>query len=192
MLLGDGFLMDHRKNPKLEVEMTNKTFIEWLKEELGYICTGTVSVNDSEGTGVCEGFNVKKSYTIWTHSLESLRKYRNWLDDIWTEGGESLETTPLKLKLWYVSNGNINRGGRGGCHAQINTGRVKSDNQLENVFDSIGMEFTRAKWGNRLNFTVSESQKLWDYMGDPLPGFEYKWPDGPEYSEVIDEHTEEI
>lgn len=27
-----------------------------------------------------------------------------------------------------------------------------------------------------LVFTVDTTEKLFDYMGEPLPGFEYKWP----------------
>jgi len=183
------------KKPALRVKMSNKTFIEWLVKELGYICTGTVYVNDEENE-IAEGrTNLKKKYQIRTHTLESLRKYKNWLDDIWTEGGQSLEITPLKLKLWYVSNGSINKQGSR-CHAEIFENGMESENQLESVFDSIGMEFTREKnidhCNSHLRFTRSESQKLWDYMDDSLPGFEYKWPDGPAYSEVIDKHTEKV
>lgn len=27
------------------------------------------------------------------------------------------------------------------------------------------------------HFTVDQSEELWDYMGEPVPGFEYKWPE---------------
>ena len=30
--------------------------------------------------------------------------------------------------------------------------------------------------GCNARWTVDESKELFDYMGDPLPGFEYKWP----------------
>ena len=194
MLLGSGWLSHNDGKPHLRVKMSNKTFIEWLVKELGYICTGTVSVDDEEREIMGGRTNLKKSYAIRTHTLESLRRYNNWLDDIWTRGRRSLEITPLKLKLWYVSNGSIIR--QRGCHAEIFESAVESENQLENVFDSIGIGFTmdtnRSTKSDHLRFSRSQSQKLWDYMGDSLPGFEYKWPDGPEYSEVIDEHTEKI
>ena len=197
MLLGDGWLVDNEKNPQLRVAMTNKTFIEWLVEELGYIQTGNISVDDEEVKINGGGHRLKKIYVIQTHTLESLRKYKNWLDDIWTQGGQSLQITPLKLKLWYVSHGTINRQ-ESGCNAVIYDGGVAGEGQLEKVFDSIGIKFnrdtisTRSVSSDRLRFTRPESQKLWDYMGDPLPGFEYKWPEGPEYSEVIDKHTEKV
>jgi len=197
MLLGNGWLTYGNKHPKLEVAMTNKTFIEWLMKELGYICTGNAFVDD-EKTNITGGVTrVRKVYKIQTHTLESLRKYKNWLDDIWRKGGRSLEITPLKLKLWYVSNGSIARVD-GGCHAVIFETGVENENQLESVFDSIDIEFTRATnfdksvSSDHLRFSRPESQKLWDYMGVPLPGFEYKWPEGPTYSEVENKHTEKI
>jgi hypothetical protein len=28
-----------------------------------------------------------------------------------------------------------------------------------------------------IQFSNSQSEELWEYMGDPLPDFQYKWPE---------------
>jgi len=60
------------------------------------------------------------------------------------------------------------------------TNEKENQMKIESMFEDAG--FTVSNWnttGNRFHarFTVSESKKMWNYMGDPLPSFSYKWPE---------------
>jgi hypothetical protein len=79
----------------------------------------------------------------------------------------------------YVSDGSIQTDKRTeGSRPRI---LITANNQQGNkqsvneIFDEISV---KPKWNrNYFYFNVSDSERLWEYMGSPIQGFEYKWPE---------------
>lgn len=84
--------------------------------------------------------------------------------------------TPTVLKHWFVGDGNRRNQN---VHSSM---RISSKNEISNT-DKIDEMFSRASLPKPtysctdITFTVPQSRKLWEYMGSPPPGFEYKWPE---------------
>jgi hypothetical protein len=52
--------------------------------------------------------------------------------------------------------------------------------KINSLFQNLSFE---PNWndGARFTFGLEGSKKFWEYIGDPLPEFEYKWPDKSYY-----------
>jgi len=63
---------------------------------------------------------------------------------------------------------------------------IENTNKVSEYFSNIGLpkpsNYSISKRNSVTKncnavWTVEDSQKLFDYMGEPLPDFEYKWPE---------------
>jgi len=94
---------------------------------------------------------------------------------------EKIELTPTVLKHWYCGDGNWNNGS---CNNSI---QISMANEKENtdkitqMFINVGLpapsNYNISGKRCAAQFTVEQSKELWEYMGEPLPDFEYKWPE---------------
>lgn len=152
----------------IEVSMANKDFIYWLYDELGEISTGVKH----------RTFEDERSdhYRVRTRSLSELDEYREWYstgEKVWPE---DLILYPETLKMLYVGDGTRVENSGGSSFLKIcSKNEHKNKNKIESMFERIGIT---PKWhGYSVRFTTPQSHYLWNYMGSPPPGFEYKWPD---------------
>lgn len=176
LLMGDGSVCSSdNRNPYIQVTMENKKFLDWIDTELGILSTGVKIV---EGTGFSEG---TKYYKLITRRLNELRKYNEWYGENGKNFPDDINLTPLKLKVWYCCDGDKSVDTRWTTkeYARISAhNEIKNKNKINRYFD--GLEFT-PNWndGGRFTFGRYGSYNFWDYIGEPLPGFEYKWPNEP-------------
>ena len=99
-------------------------------------------------------------------------KLREW----YKEDGlvfQEIAYTPSILRMWYVSDGCLNKGRM--------SVRFTSENEsdrpevIENGFANIGIDISNGNGGNDF-YICADRDKFFDYIGhDPVPGFEYKW-----------------
>ena len=152
----------------VQVDMVTEPFILWLKEQMGDVCC---SVRQKE----TESENAQTLHRLSTRCLEEFTKYREWYSSGQKVWPEDIELTPLTLKMLFVGDGTVAKQRSGSKYIKIYLkNEHKNKDTIENMFERVGFE---AKWhGYSVRFTLSESERMWEYMGSPPPGFEYKWP----------------
>lgn len=111
-----------------------------------------------------------KSFLDWYDSGEKVWKYSD------------ITLTPTVLKYLYVGDGTYNTI-KSHNYVSISAANeyIRSD-KVKGLFEEIGfspsINKTVSNGTKHLNiqFTKKETEQLFDYMGEPLPSFEYKWP----------------
>lgn len=195
LMLGDGCINNTNANPSIRVEMISPNYLEHLDQKFGVFGNGVrlhrtaeESAKQSRETGFrpdANEDNYSDVYKWESTTHPELQQFSEWYstgEKVWPE---YIELTPTVLKHWYVGDGtyentNSNNRIRIACSNEIN----RTEN-IENTFEKAGLPIPYWNIGNRKNgtktctavFKVDQSEKLWEYMGDPLPDFEYKWPE---------------
>jgi hypothetical protein len=195
LLMGDGYLKRSNKNPYVRVKMISPNYLKYLDGVFGSLSTGVQlhkSAAELAKRNRDSGFrpNAKKeNYSeqyIWkTRSLPELHEF-NWYKTgkkVWPEW---IPMTATVLKHWYVGDGHFsNKNG----HKNISIGmsnEVENTDKIDSYFERMNLptpsnyNIQKRKNGRKdcsAYFTRSASEELWEYMGEPLPDFEYKWPE---------------
>jgi hypothetical protein len=191
LLMGDGCIYHKSKNAHLETDMTSINYLKYLNDVFGSLSNG-VELHKTNGEAAKRdrnsGFNPKAKkenysdlYRFKTRSHPKFNEFREWYssgEKVWPE---DIELTPTVLKHWYVGDG---------CHVNENQSsyiKISMMNESKNI-NKVIKYFSNSGLPKPSNhniqenscgvfWTVEDSYKLWDYMGEPLPDFEYKWPE---------------
>lgn len=189
LLMSDGTIAHHNgESTALQVNMITKEFLEWLDSQFGILSLG-VNLNQTAEESAREhresGFNpgadsnnYSDIYSLTTRTVPDLTRYRTWYDETGKVWPENTVLTPMVLKMFFCGDGD-----KKVDHRDSNRKphiRFRADNEIENkrkvidMFSNVGFD---VRWTSQnLRVPVSESYKMWEYMGSPPPGFEYKWP----------------
>lgn len=195
LLMGDGCLAKRdTKNSYLTINMTNKTYLEYLDSEFGCLSTGVSLKNSSKeqaDLAISGGLNpdakennYKNMYTLNTRKHPTLSNFNSWYYSGKKEFPSDLDLTPKVLKHWYVCDGSY----------ESETGRVSIaiSNEIDRI-DNIYDMFNRAglpepdynhssdrknRSGKRcmIRFNKDSALELFEYMGETVDGFKYKFP----------------
>lgn len=198
LLMGDGSLNFANKNPYLEVGSVNYTFLKGLFDN-NYIASNihlSVKYEQSckvfKDSGLGSEHNLKNYHDIYRlqfHSIPAFSRYKKWYSTGDKLYPGDLSLTPKILKMWFVGDGSIDTNGkRPRLIITKNVGNDRTEHLLQKIFGEYGWEMKRNS-GNNILFNVDDSAEMWKYMGDPPPGFAYKWPGGPSYKEAMREHA---
>jgi len=127
--------------------------------------------------------NYSTLYLWRTMSHPVFERYKSWYDTGEKVFPPNLNFTPTVLKHWFCCDGTLVRSRSTETIRISAANEAGNENKLAKYFSSIGVEVSRFEQVKvngitnlRINFNVNESKGLWDLMGDPLPGFRYKWP----------------
>jgi hypothetical protein len=108
-----------------------------------------------------------------------LDQFSNWYSSGKKVWPPDLKLTPTVLKHWYCGDGNL---AVDDTHRFIQISVVNERNnrkKIEHMFDRVGFEVSNWNIGEdrcSIQFSKDESDRMFDYMGQSLPGFGYKWP----------------
>jgi hypothetical protein len=196
VVMGDGSVSRQSENPSLDVQMINEQYLNHLDETFGCLTTGVRLQSTAQelasdpGTGDFAEYTDPSSYSdlyrLRTRNHPGLEWYASWYssgEKVWPT---DIDLTPTTLKHWYVCDGTFDERD----YANSSTIRISVANEMEYqekvnaLFETVGLpepewyptktesgrEFCHISWNNQ------ESRELFAYMGEPLPGFEYKWP----------------
>lgn len=192
VLMGDGCInREERKKPRLQVYMTNKKYLNYLSKEFGIFSTGVydhVSNEDRKNLapGSVNNENYSDVYRFETRGHLAFEEFADWYSSGEKVFPEDIKLTPTVLKHWYVCDGTIDHG-RANPNIVIACGNeIDFKDKLQNIFQDSGFQVSNFLCQERgggasgvsmtLQFTVDMSKEMFEYMGEPLPGFEYKWP----------------
>lgn len=180
MMLGDGTLEVHSDNAKVRVAMINKTFLEWFDDCMGWITNG-VRLNKTAREQAASDYSVDNEidernchdyYRVSTYSHRSLNRFKEWYGDDGIVFPESIELTPIALKMWYLSDGNL-KWDTNSCVEISSVNESSRPHVVESLFSNIGFDVTNV--GKMFRLKTSQTKDFFEYIGGPVPGFEYKW-----------------
>jgi hypothetical protein len=195
MLMSDAWVNaggDSNCKVNLEVEMINEDYLNYLNENVfphigttvGLLRTAESNAEDAKtrdgflGSGNVE--NYSDTYSWRTVGHPELKQYRGWYngeDKVWPE---DIQMDPVTLKHLYVGDGSF--------HQRDEYMKITTRNEMNNkekvlgIFDRSGISINNFRYDDYSDkvdifFSKGESFRLFELMGEPLPGFEYKWPE---------------
>jgi len=184
VLMGDGCINKPGKNAQLVVEMVNKTYLEWLSSKLSPYGTEiykSVTAEQSAKKNRDRGFrpnakdeNYSDIYRLNTRTSPELNEFYEWYSSGSKTFPENIEITPTVLKNWYVCDGHYATSGNKDRIEIAATNEIDRFDKLRLSFEDVGLEARSS--GKTIYFSNSESDSVFDYMGESIPGFDYKWP----------------
>jgi hypothetical protein len=166
-VMGDGCIAHHETTPRLKVSMINQKYINHLSTELSSIFSSTYKDEKSEYE------NTQTQYSLTTITHPGLEKYSDWYISGEKVFPNDVTITPLLLKHWYVQDG--------GIYDKKRYPQIRSWNERENTekvikyFDDTPLNASFSSGTIRF---PNCKDLFFDYIGEPVPGFERKWPNG--------------
>lgn len=174
----------------IQFSSTNKDFLKWVCRKLGWLSTssGVKTKNTSEENfesskryfgkeKVSSPDNYSDSYYLRTREHPKIAKMKEkWYKNKEKRYPKSISLTPTSGKIWYVGDGGLNYGGRGRKTPNIQIGSENEKNRpelLRNLLQEKG--FSPKVSDYIIYLPSSETEKFLDWIGEPIPGFEYKW-----------------
>lgn len=174
LLMGDGWVhKEEGKNASFSIELTNKRFLDWLDQKLGNISTGVRPKKNSDNIFI-EGKKVDKAkncYILRTRRLKAFNKFNSWYSS-----GEKrfpeINLTSMILKMWYICDGSYSD------YPVIYSSNENDRKEFVlSFFNNLPLNPNFNKGGGGcLQFKRVETEEFFSYIGEPVPGFEYKWP----------------
>lgn len=182
ILMGDGSVVGKDSgNPSIKIQMNNKEYLEYLSESCGWLFTQNIS--DSQ----------QKTFTIRTVSHPEISEFADWYSSGEKVFPNDIDLSPTVLKHWFVCDGSKNFSSGESANPRIilyMSNEHKNTDKIDSYFGYVGLPKPsnyvireRERYYNNethiacsAQFTVEQSRELWSYMGEPLPGFERKWP----------------
>lgn len=183
LLMSDAWLLRNGKHSALSIENTNPRFMEHLKNKFS-IFSNNIAVSreaQKNNENLAEQFGGKPqdydANTIYNLTFVSHPVFDEF--ESWYEGGEKsypegLTLTPTIAKYWYAGDGGLYVSDRKRPIAEIAcTNEQHRGNYLVELFEEVGLDVTMA--GHKIRFGVNETEEFLEWLGEPVPGFEYKW-----------------
>lgn len=192
LLMGDGTInRSEEYNPFLKSDMISPNYLEYVDEELGVFGMGVSlyrtaeeNARNSRESGFstdAESKNYSDVYRWYSMRHPELKELEDWYssgEKIWPT---DIELTPTVLKHWYCCDGHWDNSG---THNSIQIGMANEAGNTEKVdvmFQNAGLpapsNYNTSGLKCTAQFRREQSEELWKYMGEPLPDFEYKWPE---------------
>jgi hypothetical protein len=186
ILMGDGSLDRRGANSNMKIEMINKEYLEYVDEVLDNLSNGVYKTQSAEesasrmrNSGFRPDARAKNYSAVYRLTTKTHPKLNNF--DSWYETGEKvipkIELTPTILKHWYVCDGHLqnkNKNHRPRVGIGITNEYERSD-KLEQMFIEKGLDANPTESKN-LDIGVEHTEKFFEFIGEPVDGFKYKWP----------------
>lgn len=172
IFMGDGTLVN--KNNKLKcirVSMTNRTYLRHIRELIGWLSTGniTLSVDKSENVRYS-----KNLYSLVTVPHPQFDVFFEWYNSGSKRYPDDIRLNRDIVRHWYCCDGGLHWKDSGCCYATITcSNEIDRAGWLIGLFEDIGFEAGSSV--HSITFREAETKRLLEWMGDPPPGFEYKW-----------------
>lgn len=159
ILMGDGSAHKNDKTTRVKLESYNDKFTKWIFKELGNLAC---SIYDNG---------------VYTFYHQELNGYSNW----YKEDGKvfpKMNIPRITMKVWYCGDGGL-QWPNGNSEYALSTIRCcneksRLDRLVDMIEDSTPLTCRTGKSG-RIIFPRSVTKDFLEYIGNPVPGMEYKW-----------------
>lgn len=185
LTMGDGSLSTTGKSRKAHmVVMSVQTrFLSWIDEQFGALSagvrlhqTGEEIQSNAADTGFGSPNDPWEYHDVYTVHLRNHPTLAE-MNGRWYPNGticypDSLSLTPEAARMWYCSDGGLSWSGKPyvtiGTHNEADRPEFLCDLFRQHGFDPV--------WSEPLiRFTNDEAADVLEWLGDPVPGYEYKW-----------------
>jgi hypothetical protein len=184
ILMGDGCCTTVSRNPLITVSMTSPEYLSYVDDMFPVIGNGvslSMSAEQSAQNKRKHYDNVNEDeyndvYEWRTKANPNLNQYQNWYKSGKKVFPNEIELTPTVLKHWYCGDGHTQKIGNY-YKASIATVCERNNvEKIENMFQNT--QLPQPDWwtNHEMHWTKENSTKIFEYMGEPLPDFQYKWP----------------
>ena len=190
LLMGDAWVNEpygSNKHAVLEVASINERFLAHLHERLSPFTTEPRFYRSGEEVAKLAkdaGQNADAEKTNDQYHLRSrahpfFDELRGWYGKEGKRFPEELTLTSTIAKYWFACDGLV--GWSSGQWADEEYGHISfaASNEIdrsEYLFDLFeGLDVTPVVDSHKVRFNCEDSQKLIDWMGEPIPDFDYKW-----------------
>lgn len=203
ILMGDGSINapQGNQNARFRIDMYEKSvpYLEYLSEKVFPVVTTEVRAGETAEErsqrktnpfGI-DSENASDMFYLSSRRMPCLNKFLSWYVDgnkTWPCG--EIELTPTVLKHYFVGDGNYNTNGNADYIELSMSNQLENMENVISMFESAGFEPKNVKERSRdgknaidvvVSFDKQTTQKMFEYMGEPLPSFEYKWPNDYDY-----------
>jgi hypothetical protein len=176
--------------------MISDNYLEYIDKKFGILGKGVRlerSAEESAEDAINRGFSTEACADDYsdTHRWRSmchpdLQEFADWYstgNKVWPD---DIQLTPTVLKHWYCGDGYRDKSIPQNRIQIAMANEAEHTDKIDAMFETVELpspsSYTiceRKDGTMRCNavFTIDQSKELWSYMGDPLPDFEYKWPE---------------
>lgn len=187
LMFGDGSLTfrDSDYNTRLSVTMIVKDLLNHLSTEFPNHDTRVNLHSTAENTAqklVESGFSPETdvedchdSY-IFRFTNPSLDMFTDWYEDEGLVWPDDVPMSPTTLKYWYCSDGTTNTSNS--IRVSISSQKFESESgqkKARRYFEDTPVPEPSFSGHHMCWYGEEDVSEVLDYMGQPLPGFEYKW-----------------
>lgn len=162
-LMGDATISEHGQY----VLYSNKReFLEWFSGKMG-----------DDGHGVRINREIPDGKNVWCVTISAPSEWRNkWYPEGEKRIPEDIKLTAEMASMWYATDGGLTY-----HDDQVNpNASIRCANESDRM-DFVGSLFEEQGFGpwlhssGRVEFSVSETKKLIEWMEPIPPGYGYKW-----------------
>lgn len=195
LMMGDGSLNYGKKNPIVQIQCIKKEYLEYLDNIFGCLGQGISFVKSAKESSKAQKDgkvyhsgkeeNFSDVYGWYTRTHPSFKQF-DWYTNEGKIWPEKIDLTPETLKHWYCGDGTWNNKSTNNYIQISMTNEIENTDKVDNLFEKIGLptpsnynilERDLGFLNCQAQFSVKDSEKLWEYMGEPPNGYEYKWPE---------------
>lgn len=184
LMLGDGSM--HNTDGYFQCKMSNKTFLGWLCTELGWLVSDlrkkktAVEAAKSVRNGLGRNTKAKDCvdyYAAFSRTHPQLQRFSEWYSTGEIVFPADLQLTPTSLAMWYVSDGGLDwsNGAAGVMIKFTSLNESERPQAIESMLEGCGFTVQHGKSSKNFHIPHREIDDFFEYIGDPVPGFEYKW-----------------
>lgn len=193
IMMGDAWIETTHKNARMCISVITEEYLEYLHKIFYPITTG-VKLKESfqkrleRRPSSLPGETVEKAsdlYRLQTRTHPYFNRYNQWYSDGDKTFPVNIELTPTTLKHWFVCDGCFQMAN--GTTPYLTLGmanEIGNQEKIRKYFDDIDIEIGSFNIGWRSDstknmaaiFNKESTLKMFNYMGEALPGFEYKFP----------------
>jgi hypothetical protein len=197
LLMGDGWIYNKEGTPGIRSDMISPNYLKHIDSIFGFFGNGVTFKKTAEESAKqvrersfmgsdakAENYSDIYAWHSMCHpDLEELSSWYREGEKVWPS---NIEITPTVLKHWYCGDGVWNNRNSHNHISIAMSNELGNEQKVDNMFQSAGLPApSNYNTGERRDgsismgavFTVEQSKELWEYMGKPLPDFEYKWPE---------------
>jgi len=196
LLMGDGCINKFSKgNPRLKCCTISKNYLKYLDSEFANLVNGVRldrTAKDKAEENRRSGFgesakeeNYSELYEWNTVCHPELERFVEWYSSGKKQWPEEIKLTPITLKHWYCGDGSYHNSSTNNYITIAISNEYKNTDKISKMFERVNLpvpdryssyENTYGTIDCELAFSTKNSKIIWEYMGKPLPDFEYKWP----------------
>lgn len=185
LLMGDATLQRDTKNAYPVVTMTNRTFLNWVKEKFGCMTTGvrnhlTAEESAEQAKSLNESAskeNYSPQYRLRFRAHTEFNKYRSWYREGEKKWPLGRQYSYLTFKVLYCCDGCFDSSGTSRELQLAASNELSNKERFLSIVECFGLPEPNRMDEELVVWGAKESSQIFENIGEPLPGFEYKWPE---------------